>query len=58
MPTPPTRAMAIAIRASVTVSIALETSGTLSVMRRVRRLLVSTSVGTMSEAPGISRTSS
>ena len=55
---PPTRAMAIAIRASVTVSIALESSGTASRMRRVSRVLVSTSVGTTSDAPGISRTSS
>ena len=58
MPTPPTRAMAIAMRASVTVSMALETSGTASRIRRVSRLLVSTSAGTMSDAPGISRTSS
>ena len=55
---PPTRAMAMAIRASVTVSIALESSGTASRMRRVTWLLVSTSVGTMSDAPGMSRTSS
>ena len=57
-PMPPTRAMAIAIRASVTVSIALETSGTASRIRRVSRLLVSTSAGTTSDAPGISSTSS
>jgi hypothetical protein len=50
--------MAIAIRASVTVSMALDNSGTARRMRRVSRLLVSTSAGTTSEAPGMSRTSS
>ena len=55
---PPARAMAIAIRDSVTVSIAEETSGIASRMPRVSWVLVSTSVGTMSEGPGTSRTSS
>jgi hypothetical protein len=50
--------MAIAMRASVTVSIALESSGTAIRRRRVSRLLVSTSAGTTSDAPGMSRTSS
>jgi hypothetical protein len=57
-PTPPARAMAIAIRASVTVSIAEDSSGMASRMPRVSQVLVSTSVGTMSDAPGMSRTSS
>ena len=50
--------MAIAIRASVTVSMALETSGMASRTVRVSRLRVSTSAGTTSEAPGTSSTSS
>jgi hypothetical protein len=58
MPTPPMRAMAMAMRASVTVSMALESSGTASRMPRVSRLLVSTSAGTTSDSPGMSRTSS
>ena len=41
-PMPPARAMAIAMSASVTVSIAAETSGTLSGMLRVKRLFTST----------------
>jgi hypothetical protein len=57
-PMPPTRAIAMAMRASVTVSMALDRRGTASRMRRVTQLLVSTSVGTMSDAPGMSRTSS
>ena len=57
-PMPPTRAIAIAIRASVTVSMALETSGMDSRTVRVSRLPVSTSAGTTSEAPGTSSTSS
>ena len=55
---PPWRAMAIAIRDSVTVSIALDTSGTRSDSSRVRRVVVSTSLGTTSVSPGSSRTSS
>ena len=45
MPRPPSRATAIAIRASVTVSIALEMSGIATVMRRVTREDVSASLG-------------
>ncbi len=41
-PMPPSRAMAIAMSASVTVSIAAETNGTLSGMARVRRVETST----------------
>ena len=48
----------MAIRASVTVSIADDTSGTRNVMSRVSRVLVSTSLGTTSEAAGSSSTSS
>ena len=55
---PPWRAIAIAIRDSVTVSIALEISGVRRVMPRVRRVLVSTSLGMTSVSPGSSRTSS
>jgi hypothetical protein len=57
-PRPPWRAMAIAIRASVTVSIALDSSGILTSMRLERRVVVSTSLGMTSDAPGNSRTSS
>lgn len=49
-PMPPWRAMAIAIRASVTVSMAAETSGTPSVMFRVSRVPVSTMLGTTSDS--------
>ena len=55
---PPWRAIAIAIRDSVTVSMALEISGVCSVMPRVSRVLVSTSLGMTSVSPGSSRTSS
>src|SRR6056297_3223144 len=57
-PTPPWRAMAIAMRDSVTVSIALETNGIRTAMLRVTLLDVSTSLGTISDAPGSNRTSS
>src|SRR5690606_27205648 len=50
--------MAMAIRASVTVSIAAETSGIRSVMLRDRRAVVSTSLGTTSVSAGSSSTSS
>ena len=50
--------MAIAIRDSVTVSIAALTSGALSVISRVSRVVVSMSAGARSEWPGSSRTSS
>ena len=52
-PMPPWRAIAIAIRASVTVSIALDTSG--MAQRdplRVSRVAVSTSLGTTSDSAG------
>ena len=55
---PPARAMAIAIRASVTVSIAELTSGTRSRILRVSWLAVSALAGTTSEAAGSSSTSS
>ena len=55
---PPACAMAMASRASVTVSMAEETMGTLSVIVRVKRLLTSTWPGMNSEWPGRSRTSS
>ena len=55
---PALRAMAIAIRASVTVSMAEETSGTFSVIRRVSRAVVSASPGITMECAGSSRTSS
>ncbi len=57
-PTPPWRAIAMAIRDSVTVSMAEETSGIRSVMRRVSRAVVSASLGIMVESAGSSRTSS
>ena len=50
--------MAIAIRDSVTVSIAELTNGTFSRMRRVSWLEVSAVAGTTSEAAGSSSTSS
>ncbi len=50
--------MAIAIRASVTVSIAAETIGSRSDTPRVSREVVSTSLGTTSVSFGSSRTSS
>ena len=49
-PSPPWRAMAMAMRDSVTVSMAEETRGMASRMPRVSRLLVSTSAGTTSDA--------
>ena len=55
---PPRRAMAIAIRDSVTVSMALETRGMDTRISRVRRELVSTSLGMTSVSPGCSSTSS
>ncbi len=55
---PPWRAIAMAIRDSVTVSIALEISGVRREMLRVRRVPVSTSLGITSVSPGSSRTSS
>ena len=58
MPRPPSRAMAIAIRASLTVSIAADSSGVATVMRRVTRDDVSASEGMTSVCPGRSSTSS
>ena len=55
---PPWRAMAMAIRASVTVSIAAETRGSLTEMLRDSRVEVSASLGMTSVAPGSSSTSS
>ena len=55
---PPCRAIAMAIRDSVTVSIALEISGVCSVIPRVSRVRVSTSLGMTSVSPGSSSTSS
>ena len=57
-PIPPARAIAMAIRASVTVSIAELTRGTRSRILRVSWLAVSAVAGTTSEAAGSSRTSS
>ncbi len=50
--------MAIAIRDSVTVSMALDTSGMETDSSRVRREVVSTSLGMTSVSPGSSNTSS
>src|SRR5205085_6297130 len=55
---PPARAIAIAMSDSVTVSIAADENGTLRVMPRVKRDVVSTSFGCTSEWRGVSRTSS
>src|SRR5512143_2401955 len=57
-PMPPARAMAIAISASVTVSIAADTSGMLSGMSRVKRLAMSTLRGCTVACRGTRRTSS
>ena len=58
MPMPPWRAMAMAMRDSVTVSMAAEMMGTLSRSSRVSWVDVSTADGITSEASGMSRTSS
>ena len=58
MPSPPWRAMAMAIRASVTVSIAAESNGMAMVMERVSRVAVDASAGITSDAAGTRRTSS
>ena len=58
MPMPPWRAMAIAMRASVTVSIAADSSGAATEMRRVSRDVVSASLGITSVRAGSSMTSS
>ena len=55
---PPAWAMAMARRASVTVSMAEEMMGMFRLMARVRRERTSTWLGTTSEWPGRSSTSS
>ena len=55
---PPWRAMAMAMRDSVTVSIAADSSGTRTEISRVRREEVSTSLGMTSVSPGRRSTSS
>ena len=57
-PMPPACAMAIAICASVTVSMAEATIGILRGMARVMRERISTSDGRTSDRPGFSSTSS
>ena len=57
-PMPPARAIAMAMSASVTVSMAAETSGMLREMVRVKRLAVETSRGWTAEYRGTRRTSS
>ena len=57
-PMPPWRAIAIAIRDSVTVSIAAESSGVCRLTRLVSRVVVSASLGITSVCPGRSMTSS
>src|SRR4051812_30828715 len=58
IPIPPSRASAIARRASVTVSIAAETIGISSAIVRVRRVAVRTSFGSTDASAGTRRTSS
>src|SRR6266404_6407120 len=55
---PPALAIAIAMSDSVTVSIAADEKGTLSVMPRVNSEVVLTSLGWTSECRGVRRTSS
>ena len=57
-PMPPSLARAMAMGASVTVSIAADTIGMLRVMFREKRLLRSTSFGRTSEYDGMRSTSS
>ena len=57
-PMPPSRAMAMAMDASVTVSIAAETTGMFRVMLREKRVSKLTSRGNTSEYAGTSSTSS
>ncbi len=57
-PMPPAWAMAIAMRYSVTVSMAEEMIGMFRAIVRVMRVFTSTSPGITSERPGRSRTSS
>ncbi|MNW55440.1 hypothetical protein D3C74_330980 [compost metagenome] len=58
IPIPPWRAIAIAMRDSVTVSIAAESSGEDMEISRVSRAVVSTSLGMTSVSFGSRRTSS
>ncbi len=58
MPRPPLRAIAIAMRLSVTESMAADSSGDATRMRRVSRDEVSASLGMTSVCPGRSMTSS
>src|SRR5258708_5303865 len=58
MPMPPSRASAIASRASVTVSIAAERMGMLREISAVRRVFVATSPGSTLDAAGGSNKSS
>src|SRR2546427_92665 len=58
IPTPPSRAIAMASRASVTVSMAALTMGMLIVMRRVNRVRVSVSAGKTEDLAGTNATSS
>src|ERR1700722_2227054 len=57
-PIPPWRAIAIARRESVTVSIAAATMGIFSGTLRARQVRVSACVGSTEDLPGSSRTSS
>lgn len=57
-PTPPCRAIEIAMRDSVTLSIAAESSGMFTRTLREMRDEVSTALGSTSDAPGSSSTSS
>src|SRR5712691_8070412 len=58
IPMPPSRAIAMASRASVTVSMAALTIGMLIVMRRVNRVRVSVSAGMTEDLAGTNATSS
>src|SRR5438105_733221 len=58
IPIPPSRAIAMASRASVTVSMAALTMGMLIVMRRVNRVRVSVSAGKTEDFAGTNATSS
>ena len=58
MPTPPACAIAIAMCASVTVSMAEATIGIFSEMLRVMRVRTSASEGSTSDRPGLISTSS
>ena len=57
-PMPPWRAIAMAMRDSVTLSIAADTSGTANVMSAANVAAVSTLSGNVSEYPGMTTTSS